>query len=258
MTPKVRLIIGVCLALLTAVLLGVYSYKLRMGQQSETFLRLSPDVAVAQGTTIPDTALQTMALPESAGALVSVAIKDTEENRQWLKGRRASRDVQPGSLLLYNFFADQPAARFGAKITQGKRAISLEVDAAAAVSFLIEPGSHVDIVGTLSIEGSPRGGGVPSAENTARRLASQTILQNVRVLAVGSQTSRGAYADAQDTNYATVTVEVSPIDAERLAFARANLANGQLTLLLRNPADDAIAVLPPTTWTELQSPPSGS
>jgi Flp pilus assembly protein CpaB len=258
MSPRIRLIAGIALAVITAVLLAVYTMRLNAAQASEPFLRLAPGVTAAQNTNIPAAAIQTAYLPESAGALVSVAIKDTPENREWLKGRRVGKDIAPGSLLLYEYFNDQPANRFAAKIAPGKRAISIEANASSAVSFLLEPGSRVDIIGTLAVEqgmnmSRPPGGGGPQ-EFTSRKISTQTILQNVRVLAVGNLTSRGAYNESAENRYATVTVEVTPNEAEKLVFARANLRDGALTLILRNPADASTVELPSRDWAGAQNP----
>ena len=252
MSSRLRLIAGAVLGMITAILLFVYTQSLNASQSSQAFLRLAPDVAVAQATTVPEAVLQTAYLPESAGELVAIAVKDTPENREWLKGRRAARDIEPGSLLLYAYFNDQPADRFAARIAPGKRAISIEANASSAVSFLLEPGSRVDIVGTLNLEGLTQARPTDIASAAGRRLSTQTILQNVRVLAVGNLISRGAYNDAQDAGFATVTIEVSPEEAEKLIFAQANLDGSALTLLLRNPADAAVVTLPAREWSSAQ------
>jgi pilus assembly protein CpaB len=256
MSPRIRLIAGIALAVLTAVLLAVYTLRLDAAQASEPFLRLAPGVNAAQNTTVPTAALQTAYLPESAGALVSIAIKDTPENREWLKGRKVGRDIAPGSLLLYEYFNDQPANQFAAKITPGKRAISIDANASSAVSFLLQPGSRVDIIGTLQVEQEstmPRAGGGGPASFTNRKISTQTILQNVRILAVGNVTSRGAYEETPQSRFATVTIEVSPNEAEKLVFARANLKDGALTLILRNPADASTVELPSRDWAGAQN-----
>jgi len=246
MTSRIRLIAGVVLALLTAVLLAVYTARIKASQTSEPFLRLGAEISVAQATTVPDSALETAYLPESAGSLVSIAVKDTPENREWLKGRRVSRDIAPGSLLLYEYFNDQPANRFAARIAPGKRAVSIDANASSAVSFLIEPGSRVDILGTLSLDEMRPRNPAATVDALAQKTSTQTILQNVRVLAVGNMTSRGAYEGSDEGNFGTVTIEVSPEEAEQLIFARANLKDGELTLLLRNPSDTKLVDLPRT------------
>lgn len=252
MNSRIRLIAGLALAVVTAALLGVYTVRIKAAQTSEPFLRLAADISVAQATTVSEAALETAYLPESAGSLVSIAVKDTPENREWLKGRRVSRDISPGSLLLYEYFNDQPANRFAARIAPGKRAISIEANPSSAVSFLIEPGSRVDIVGTLSLESMRKASGSDALATVQamQKSSTQTILQNVRVLAVGSMTSRGAYEGSEEAGFGTVTIEVSPEEAEHLIFARANLEDGQLTLLLRNPSDTAVAELPQHNWTQ--------
>jgi pilus assembly protein CpaB len=263
MSNKMKLTIGIVLAILTAVLFGWNSVSLSRAQQSAAFLRLSPDVPVAQGSAIPDSAITVIRLPESAGALKNVALPDTPEDRQWLKGRKVEHDVPPGSILLYQFFADAPTVRFAANIRPGMRAVSIRVDAAAAVSFLLEPGSLVDVVGSLKPEmklpvptkGEPVTKGEPLDLSRLGKDSTETILQAVRVLAVGGATSRGAYVNPQSQapGVGTVTLEVSPEQAEKLVFAQNHLQGGGLTLLLRNPADTAAADLPAKTYGETSS-----
>jgi pilus assembly protein CpaB len=181
---------------------------------------------------------------------VSIIVKDTDENREWLKGRRVDRDIAPGSLLLYEYFNAKPANRFAARIEAGKRAMSIEASATSAVSFLLEPGSRVDLVGTIELE--PRRSPDPNNAGSLERTKTETILQNVRVLAVGDISTRGAYANSEETSYATVTIELSPEEVERLVFARARLSD-TLNLVLRNPADSAIAPLPDRPASQLNS-----
>jgi pilus assembly protein CpaB len=254
MTNKSKVWIGIALGIVTALLLGWNSYSLERAQRSSTFLRLSPDVPVSQGTAIPEAALATIHLPESAGALRTVAMPDTPENRQWLKGRKASHDISPGSILLFQFFGDDPTNRFASTIPAGKRAMSIRVDAAAAVSFLIEPGSLVDVIGSLTPElHVPVRGETLDPKATAKAMT-ETILQAVRVLAVGTATSHGAYTDNQSAGLGTVTLELSPEQAEKLVYAASHLQNGSLVLVMRNPNDAAAVNLPEKSWADANGP----
>ena len=60
-----------------------------------------------------------------------------------------------------------------------------------------------------------------------------TILQNVLVLATGRQTAK--MKGQENMGYATVTLEVTPREAEMLAFAEQ--IKGRLVLTLRNRND---------------------
>jgi pilus assembly protein CpaB len=101
-------------------------------------------------------------------------------------------------------------------IETGKRAISIPVDEVQGVSGFVRPGSYVDIVVVHP---------VPAEEN----IISQVVLENVRVLAVGTTTSVDAETDNQDP-YQMVTLEVTSSEGANLALMK---EKGTLTLMLR-------------------------
>ena len=105
-------------------------------------------------------------------------------------------------------------------IAPGMRAVSIQVRSDTVVSGFILPRSHVDVISTSRESG----------------LISQIILQDVLVLAVDQMHVRDA--DKQAVPSSTVTLQVKPEDAERLALA-GNL--GELRLVLRS-TDDHEAV----------------
>jgi len=115
-------------------------------------------------------------------------------------------------------------------VKPGLRALSLSIGGAAAVSGMVEPNDHIDVLGTFSMPSA----GVPGEMESV----TITVLQDVTVLATGQQVARQASASRhgpRDAGYSTVTLEVTPREAELLVFAQQ--ARGRLTLVLRNPAD---------------------
>ena len=126
-------------------------------------------------------------------------------------------------------FAGSPLAR---TVKKGERALSLSVDSVSSVSGMVRPNDHVDIVGTFRFPGGE--------EAPAMDAVTLTILQNVTVLAVGQEVA-SSYGQQQgggrSRSYATVTLAVTPKEAEMLVFAQ---SKGALTLTLRNPADPYI------------------
>jgi pilus assembly protein CpaB len=115
-------------------------------------------------------------------------------------------------------------------VSKNKRALSIAISGASAVSGLVKPNDRVDIVGTFTF---------PSPSNpTQVESVTITLMQNVTVLATGNRLAR------QDTErpglspgggYSTVTFEVTPREAEILVFAQQT--RGQLYLALRSPDD---------------------
>ena len=105
------------------------------------------------------------------------------------------------------------------------RAVSINVGPAAGVSGMVRPNDHVDVIGTFSFSTDPKD------------VATLTMLQNVLVLATGRETSKshGLERSMGRDSYSLVTIEVSPREAEMIAFAEQ--MKGRLTLTLRNKND---------------------
>jgi len=127
------------------------------------------------------------------------------------------------------------AGFMAAMLAPGMRAISTKIDEESAAGGFILPGDHVDIVMTRRVDRSAEGG---SSED----YASETVLTNVKVLAIGQT--------ADDNNGSkvvqgkTATLELTPQEGELLALAS---ARGNLTLLLRSAQSDITAATGPRT-----------
>ena len=119
----------------------------------------------------------------------------------------------------------------GAVLEPGMRAVTIEVDNATTRANIIYPGDRVDVI-MVSMAG---------ADGT--RPAAQSIVRDARVLAVGSTIfSLGRYGRVSITKGGAIepvappagdnyTLEVFPVDAERIALAT---ATGRLTLAMRS------------------------
>jgi pilus assembly protein CpaB len=116
-------------------------------------------------------------------------------------------------------------------IRRKERALSIAVDTPSSVTGMIQPNDHVDVIGTFRFPGEQQG--------TTLDTVSLTILQNVTVLAVGQQlaTSGASAAGARPRSYPTLTLAVTPKEAEMLVFAQ---QKGTLMFTLRNPTDPYI------------------
>lgn len=158
-----------------------------------------------------------------------------------------------------------------AVLRPGLRAISVPTSAVASNSGLVSTGDRVDVI--LSLERAKESSGEESP-GAAPRLASQTLLRDVRVLALNNVTrSELNVRSDQDaakkstkreySSYETVTLEVTPREAEQLAVAK-EVGTLQLVLLgAGEPAEaDNVASARPVTslaqatsiYTSLQVP----
>ncbi|MBY3501224.1 pilus assembly protein CpaB [Rhizobium laguerreae] len=145
-----KLIAAVIVGLITGVLLYFWTESVKNEQTAYAFMRLQPDRKVTRGQAItPDMLAEPVMLPESFGALAKLAVPAASAYQEWLKDRTAAADIPAGSVLLFQYFDDTDGGRLTTMIAPGKRALTLPVNAAAAVGHFVEPGSYVDIIGTV-------------------------------------------------------------------------------------------------------------
>lgn len=141
---------------------------------------------------------------------------------------------------------DPSAKGLSADIKRQMRAVSISVTGAASVSGMVRPNDHVDVIGTFNF---------PDDDGKVKRgdLVTCTILQNVLVLATGHDTAKHHARDlGLAQGYSTVTLEVTPREAEMLAFAEQ--IRGRLVLSLRNGNDTSTEKeLPNVDFTKIRS-----
>jgi pilus assembly protein CpaB len=151
------------------------------------------------------------ALEEFVGAVVRSGLSDGEPI---VDGRL----VRPGER---GFMA--------AVLAPGNRAVTVPVTAASGNAGFVFPGDRVDILLSFSVTlDAPSG----DKDKTVERRASETVLTDVRVLAVDQR------SDDQNKEVVvakTATLEVTPKQAEVIAVA---VELGKLTLSLRSLAQD--------------------
>ncbi|MEE9140001.1 MAG: Flp pilus assembly protein CpaB [Alphaproteobacteria bacterium] len=112
-----------------------------------------------------------------------------------------------------------------AVLEPGKRAISVAINATTGISGFVFPGDRVDLILTHKIPARNAG------DKTVRR-ASETVLTNIRVLAV-DQTTENQPGEPEVAK--TATIEVTPKEAEIVAVI---IELGKLSLSLRSLARD--------------------
>ncbi len=152
------------------------------------------------------------------------------ENYRELINRKILNRLDEGAPIFWSDIAGgAPGSRSLAEdVKPGCRAMSINVSGAAAVSGMVRPNDHIDVIGTFSF---------PSREHTGElELVTLTIIQDVSVLATGTETAKSALAGSSRAgSYNMVTLEVTPREAEMLVFAEQ--IKGRLSLALRNPGD---------------------
>jgi Flp pilus assembly protein CpaB len=126
-------------------------------------------------------------------------------------------------------------AGLAALMAPGQRAIALKVNAESLAGGFVLPGSHVDVVST--------------SRGTAGEAVSQTIMQDMLVLAVDTKATRDP--DQPSMIGSTVTMAVKPEEAQRLSLAS---QLGDLRLVLRPVGDTATLRLAGTKYGDLNRP----
>jgi pilus assembly protein CpaB len=109
-------------------------------------------------------------------------------------------------------------------LSPGKRAMAVPVTSETAVGGFVLPGDRVDVIQTRDAQSGGDSEGGPAGKQTI----AETIVQNVRVLALDQSTA--ADKDAKTIVASTATLEVGPVEAEALTKAK---ASGPVTLTLR-------------------------
>ena len=155
------------------------------------------------------------------------------EERSRVVGRRLEVTVVPGQLLQYSDLKPVTLRNgFSAIIKDQYRAISIPVDQVSSVTNLIQPNDNVDVLGTFRFP-DMRG-------DNSLDTVTMTILQNVKVLAVGSRWGNNISdgSNVAQRSYSTVTLQLYPDEVEMVIFAS---QKGKITLSLRNFEDERIA-----------------
>ena len=139
-----------------------------------------------------------------------------------IKDRVIMVDLKRNELLLESKLAPLGTTSGGvAAVTDiDKRAMSVKVDDVIGVAGFIKPGDRVDVMVTIEPEGGKQA-----------NMMSKMILENVKVLATGTQMERKG-KDEEPKPVQVITVEVNVEEAEKLALAS---TQGRLRLALRNP-----------------------
>ena len=158
-----------------------------------------------------------------------------EENLVEVLGRKLLNGHKTGEILFWSDIegGNPVAGGLAADIRKKMRAVSVNCTGAAAVSGMVRPNDHVDVIASFSFPKVAADG-----HTMIQELVTCTILQNVLVLATGKETSKSSVArsDAFGAGaYSMVTLEVSPREAEMLVFAEQ--IKGRISLALRNRND---------------------
>lgn len=172
------------------------------------------------GTKISQRHVRTIELPPEG--VPDAAVLDVSH----AVGKVATVDIERGELLLGTRLADHTGgSTLAALVKESMRAITVRVDDVVGVAGFLLPGNYVDVVSSR-------------IDRASRRAKTETILRNIKVLAVDQTASTDK---GEPLIVRAVTLEVTPAQSETLVKAK---QEGAIQLTLRNPKEVHVAEAP--------------
>jgi pilus assembly protein CpaB len=245
MSSALRLSIILVLLLATTAL-GLTAYNMNLPKQV-------PVAVMEQGPAPPSTVGYFVAArPLSKGTLAreedfavrsvpperlpAGAILETPDSKVGLPGSLVRKFVDVGSpITLQDVLRPRDRGFLASVLAPDSRAISIKVDEESGVSGLIRPGDHVDVLLTqvfLTQVFEKAAPAVFEKAAPARRALSETVLSNVRVIAIDQELVQGerTVSSVAGKQAQTVSLELAPDQVEKITVAK---QLGTLSLAVR-------------------------
>jgi pilus assembly protein CpaB len=240
-----RRIIVLLLAVVVAGATAMYARSWIEGQQNNVTVVAAPAPKAVYEVLVADANLPAGSFVKPQHVRWQEWPTDDVPDAYVLKGTRG-QDVMVGAVVrrgiaegfpITDGSVVKPGERgfLAAVLAPGMRAVSLPINATSSNSGLIFPGDRVDLILTQALQ--------TSDGETVRRV-SETVLHNIRIIAMGSETSDELGEGKNYEKAKTATFEVGPRVAEKVALLT---ELGKLSLSLRSlahedgepePADD--------------------
>lgn len=174
-----------------------------------------PNRTMMQGEIVSDQDLSLRDIPQQYADSNTVTAADF----QHAIGQRLDFDIDEGRPLLWAHLAGGLAPTFSGLVADGLRAMTVRVDEINSLSGFLQPGDKVDLL-------------MSHGRDDGQQIF--PLIQNLDVIATGAQTQIDKVENTALRSFATITVHVSPEDAQRITLAQ---QVGKLTAVLRNPED---------------------
>ena len=159
------------------------------------------------------------------------APKKGYESFDQIKNQKLTKPVSEDAPITKDDIMEGSGASFAQAIPPGCEALAIKVNPEGIAGGFVQAMDRVDVVWTLSRGDASK---------------SQTILQNMLVLATDLDSARNAESQAKLAS--TVTIAVKPEEGQKLTLAA---QNGELRLMLRKYGHDDIMQTRPTTLVDL-------
>lgn len=199
--------------------------------EPDTVRVLVAKVSLPYGARLGTDHLQWVEWPRAAvpaGSFTSVqALLGNDGNAR----RIVLRSIEPGEPILAAKLTEPgQSPRMAMNLGDGKRAVSIQIDAVSGVAGFVAPGDQVDILLTREQRG---------------QLTSSVILQEITIIAVDQLSNSESSSPRLGK---TVTVEVDTTQAQKLALAQ---QIGRLSLTLRGTGEEDAGPVAPVTESQL-------
>jgi pilus assembly protein CpaB len=229
------LAVAVVVALLVQVSLG--------GKKKEELQIAKVEILVATkdlgiGQELKSTDMRWQEWPQTSVFPGAVLREKDQPSDKALEGRLA-RNIAKGEPLMKNALLGQSKGNLvAATLEAGQRAVAIEVSASSMVGGFIGPGDYVDVILIYKMTMQPEDDD-PRVKNMVeqnlQRMASETIMQNLKVLAV-DQTAKRPEEEKIKVGK-TVTLAMTAEQSEIISLAS---GMGELVLALRAVGDNTI------------------
>lgn len=143
----------------------------------------------------------------------------TPEQFDRVENQKLAYPAVRGEMILWSMLEGERTPSFSSRLAVGRRAITVPVDEVNSISGMVEPGDRIDLM--VSVR----------RDNKAYMFP---LLQNVPILATGSQAVPESAGKDGKRTFTTITLEASPGEAQRVLAAR---EVGKLAAVLRAPGD---------------------
>lgn len=236
------LIGGFLVAVLVAILLQASMGSSKKGKDLDAeriqILVAAKDLTVGRELKSGDLKWQDWPKDASFGGAI---IRDGQQPASEAAQGKLLRSLVSGQPMHMSLVVEDDQGDFlSANVTKGMRAVGVSVKSHVLADRLIRPGDFVDVMVTYRVRVNTRKN--PEAQSLVNRYATETVIENVRVLAVDKNDTK-AIDEEEDgkkkkrkksSKNAILTLEVTPENAEKLVLAT---KMGSIGLALRGIGD---------------------
>jgi pilus assembly protein CpaB len=188
--------------------------------EGEQILVASRDIP--QGAALAPSDFRVVTMPESSVAPIFISITKQPSAQADYVGAVTRRPISQGEPITTTAVIQPDGRGFMAAILEpGYRAVATEIDSTTAAGGFIQPNDRVDVIATYAVRGS---GG-------SEEQRSETIIRDVRVLAIGDATQPQVAGDAPMRLDANVAVLELDTEAARILAMAQEM--GEIDLALR-------------------------